>query len=160
MLCRRVGILNNHILRLLQNSNPTILNSSLIRRLEDVLSWLFVEGKRDATTVDINAIALLKQAIRSSPGRNTGTTSPESICGNSTGGCCEAGKHVDIVMDDEVLHKLVSMVEKNDLFEELMIAVVDTELNLTEFDSEQLMQEDLDIFHASFELHLHFLHID
>ncbi|GJT62225.1 hypothetical protein Tco_1005758 [Tanacetum coccineum] len=66
------------------------------------------KGKRDATTVDINA-----------------------------------GKHVDIVVDDEVLHKLVSMVEKNDLFEELIIAVVDTELNLTEFDSEQPMQEDL-----------------
>nr|GFB67252.1 hypothetical protein [Tanacetum cinerariifolium] len=40
-----------------------------------------------------------------------------------------------IVMDDEVLHKLLSMVKKNELFEELMIAVVDTEENLTEFDS-------------------------
>ncbi|GJR94698.1 hypothetical protein Tco_0266872 [Tanacetum coccineum] len=35
--------------------------------LEDVLSWLLVEGKCDATTVDINAIALLRQAIGSSP---------------------------------------------------------------------------------------------
>ncbi|GKC84331.1 hypothetical protein Tco_1140048 [Tanacetum coccineum] len=89
--------------------------------LEDVLSLLLVEGKRDATTVDINAIALLRQAIGSSP---------------------------------------VSMVEKNELFEDLMIAIVDTELNLTEFDSEQPMQEDLDIFHASFKLHLHAPHVD
>nr|GEW68734.1 hypothetical protein [Tanacetum cinerariifolium] len=51
------------------------------------------------------------------------------------------------------------MVEKNDLFEELMIAIVDTDLNLTEFNSEQPMQEDLDIFHASFELHFHVLHV-
>ncbi|GKE54485.1 hypothetical protein Tco_1489641, partial [Tanacetum coccineum] len=35
-------------------------------------------GKRDATTVDINAIALLRQAIGSSPGRNTRTARPES----------------------------------------------------------------------------------
>nr|GFA98845.1 hypothetical protein [Tanacetum cinerariifolium]GFA98848.1 hypothetical protein [Tanacetum cinerariifolium] len=69
-------------------------------------------------------------------------------------------KHVDIVVDDEMLYKLVSMVEKNDLFEELMIAIVDTELNLTGFDSEQPMQEDLDIFHASFKIHLHVLHVD
>ncbi|GKA51013.1 hypothetical protein Tco_0744209 [Tanacetum coccineum] len=43
--------------------------------------------------------------------------------------------HVGIVVDDEVLHKLVGKVEKNELFEELMIVVVDTEQNLTEFDS-------------------------
>nr|GEY07950.1 hypothetical protein [Tanacetum cinerariifolium] len=94
-----------------------------------------IEGnteKRDATTAEINAIALLRQAIGSSHGRNIGT----------------------------VLHKLVSMVKKNDLCDELMITVVDTELNVTEFDSEQPMQEDLDIFHASFELHLHALHVD
>nr|GEZ11848.1 zinc finger, CCHC-type [Tanacetum cinerariifolium] len=58
-------------------------------QLEDVLSWLLVEGKHDATTVDINAMDLLRQAIRSSPGKHNGTASPESICGNSTGGCCE-----------------------------------------------------------------------
>ncbi|GKG47338.1 hypothetical protein Tco_0504535, partial [Tanacetum coccineum] len=45
-----------------------------------------------------------------------------------------AGKYVDIVMDEEVLHKLVTMVEKNELIDELMIAVVDTESNLTKFD--------------------------
>ncbi|GJS63363.1 putative reverse transcriptase domain-containing protein [Tanacetum coccineum] len=43
------------------------------------------------------------------------------------------GKHVDIVVDDEVVHKLVSMVEKNELINELMIAVMDTKHNLTEF---------------------------
>nr|GEY86863.1 hypothetical protein [Tanacetum cinerariifolium] len=79
--------------------------------------------KRDAITVDINAIALFRRANGSSPGRNDGTTSLES------------GIHVGMVMDDEVLHKLVSMVEKNELVEEVMIAVVDTEQNLSEFDS-------------------------
>ncbi|GJR38309.1 hypothetical protein Tco_1213993 [Tanacetum coccineum] len=38
-----------------------------------------------------------------------------------------SGMDVGIVVDDEVLHKLVSMVEKNELVEELMIAIVDTE---------------------------------
>ncbi|GJQ94689.1 hypothetical protein Tco_0005828 [Tanacetum coccineum] len=57
--------------------------------LEDVLSWLLVEGKRDAITVDINAISLFRQAIVSSPGRNDGTASPESSRGSSACGCCE-----------------------------------------------------------------------
>ncbi|GKF76904.1 hypothetical protein Tco_0229374, partial [Tanacetum coccineum] len=48
--------------------------------------------KQDATTVDINAIALLRQVIGSSLGRNTGTRSPESICGDSTSGCYEIGR--------------------------------------------------------------------
>ncbi|GKD07548.1 hypothetical protein Tco_1187233, partial [Tanacetum coccineum] len=61
--------------------------------------------------------------IGSSPGRNDGTASPES------------GMDVGIIVDDEMLHKLISMIEKNELFEELMIIVVDTEQNLTEFDS-------------------------
>nr|GEV59376.1 hypothetical protein [Tanacetum cinerariifolium] len=82
----------------------------------------------DATTVDINAIALLRQAIRSSPRRNIGTTSLELIVKTKL----VAGKHVDIVVDDKVLHKLVSMVENNDLFKELMIVVMDTELNLAD----------------------------
>ncbi|GKE65019.1 hypothetical protein Tco_1519180, partial [Tanacetum coccineum] len=41
---------------------------------------------------------------------------------------------VGIVVDDEVLHKMISMVEKNECVEELMIAIVDTEQNVTEFD--------------------------
>ncbi|GJY11394.1 hypothetical protein Tco_0379579 [Tanacetum coccineum] len=89
-------------------------------------SWLLVEGKRNAITADINAIALFRQAIGSSPGRNDGTTSPESIVSEIL---------VGMVMDDEVLHKLVSIIEKNELFEELMIVVVDTEQVLIEFDS-------------------------
>nr|GEU80603.1 retrovirus-related Pol polyprotein from transposon TNT 1-94 [Tanacetum cinerariifolium] len=52
-------------------------------------------GKRNAITVDINTIALLRQTTRSSPGRNDGTTKPESEM------------DVDIVVDDEVLHKLI-----------------------------------------------------
>ncbi|GJY82743.1 hypothetical protein Tco_0496119 [Tanacetum coccineum] len=90
--------------------------------LEDVLSWLLVEGKRNAIIIDINAIALFRQAIGSSPGRNDGTTSPES------------GMDVGIVVDDETLHKMISMVEKNEFVEELMIAVMDTKQNVTEFD--------------------------
>ncbi|GJZ40954.1 hypothetical protein Tco_0587840 [Tanacetum coccineum] len=39
------------------------------------------------------------------------------------------------------------MVEKNELVKELMIAIVDTEQNVTKFDGEQHMQEDPDIFH-------------
>ncbi|GJW94109.1 hypothetical protein Tco_0173781, partial [Tanacetum coccineum] len=77
--------------------------------------------KRDAMIVDINAIALFIQVIGSSPGRNDGTTIVSKI--------------LVMVVDDDVLLKLVSMVEKNELFEELMIAVMDTEQNLTEFDS-------------------------
>ncbi|GKF21469.1 hypothetical protein Tco_0070107, partial [Tanacetum coccineum] len=46
-----------------------------------------------------------------------------------------SGMHVGIVVDDEVLYKLVSMVEKNELVKELMIIVVDIKQNLTEFDS-------------------------
>ncbi|GJR98213.1 hypothetical protein Tco_0270387 [Tanacetum coccineum] len=38
-----------------------------------------------------------------------------------------SGMDVGIVVNDKVLHKLVSMVENNELVEELMIAVVDTE---------------------------------
>nr|GFA32638.1 hypothetical protein [Tanacetum cinerariifolium] len=42
---------------------------------------------------------------------------------------------VEIVVDDELLHKLVSIVEKNELVEELLIDVVDTEQNVTEFNA-------------------------
>ncbi|GJS46042.1 hypothetical protein Tco_0596163 [Tanacetum coccineum] len=83
-------------------------------RLEDVLSWLLVEGKHNAIKVDINAISLFRQAIGSSP--------------------VGFGMDVGIVVDDEVLHKLISIVEKTKLIEELMIVVLDTELNVTEFD--------------------------
>nr|GFC28672.1 hypothetical protein [Tanacetum cinerariifolium] len=63
-------------------------------RLEDVLSWLLVKGKRDATTVEINAISLLRQETGSSPGRNTGTAKLESSWGNSACGCDEIGGNV------------------------------------------------------------------
>ncbi|GJY54738.1 hypothetical protein Tco_0446402 [Tanacetum coccineum] len=84
--------------------------------LENVLSWLLAEGKRDAIIVNINVIALFKQGIGSSPARNVGTTSPEMDVG--------------MIVDDEVLHKMISMVEKNNFVEELMIVVVDTEQNV------------------------------
>nr|GFA71140.1 hypothetical protein [Tanacetum cinerariifolium] len=83
--------------------------------LEDVLSWLLVEGKRNAITVDINAITLFRQAIGSSPGRNDGTASPKSSWET----------HLVVVVN------LEGMVEKNELIEELMIVVVDTKLMLS-----------------------------
>ncbi|GKA32633.1 hypothetical protein Tco_0719000 [Tanacetum coccineum] len=83
------------------------------------------ESKCGAITVDINDIALFRQAIGSSPSRNDGTASPETI---------GSGMDVGVIVDDEVLHKLISMVEKNELVEELMIAVVDNEYNVTKFD--------------------------
>ncbi|GJY05940.1 hypothetical protein Tco_0371880 [Tanacetum coccineum] len=86
-------------------------------RLEDVLSWLLVEGNHDAIIVDINAIALFRQAIRSSPDEMM-NRSHESIVSEIL---------VGMVVDDEVLHKLVSMVEKDELLEELMITIVDIE---------------------------------
>ncbi|GJT33189.1 hypothetical protein Tco_0923608 [Tanacetum coccineum] len=66
-----------------------------------------------------------------------------------------SGMDVDNVVDDELLHKLVRIVKKNELVDELMTAIVDTEQNVTEFDGKQPMQEDLDIFHAVVVLHLH-----
>ncbi|GJU86243.1 hypothetical protein Tco_1293789 [Tanacetum coccineum] len=63
-------------------------------------------------------------------------------------------------MDDVFLYNLVSMVEKNKLVEELMITVMDTKQSLL---SDSLysnkLHEDLDIFHASFMLHLHVPHV-
>nr|GEU49054.1 hypothetical protein [Tanacetum cinerariifolium] len=43
--------------------------------------------KRDAIKVDINDIALFRQAIRSSPGRNDGTTNLESSWETLSCGC-------------------------------------------------------------------------
>ncbi|GJY46225.1 hypothetical protein Tco_0435288 [Tanacetum coccineum] len=49
--------------------------------------------------------------------------------------CVGSRMHVGIFMDDEVLHKLVSMVETTELVEKLLIAIMDTEQTLIEFDS-------------------------
>ncbi|GJZ84311.1 hypothetical protein Tco_0649650 [Tanacetum coccineum] len=57
-------------------------------RLEDVLSWLLVVGKRDVIAVVKNAIALFKLVI-GSPGKNDETARPESSWGNSSCGCCD-----------------------------------------------------------------------
>ncbi|GKG43119.1 hypothetical protein Tco_0479803, partial [Tanacetum coccineum] len=40
---------------------------------------MLVEGNLEEATAVRKAIALLREAIRSSPGENTGTTKPESI---------------------------------------------------------------------------------
>ncbi|GJW92394.1 retrovirus-related pol polyprotein from transposon TNT 1-94 [Tanacetum coccineum] len=109
------GVVIDHLVWSMWNNK----NFQGVLRLEDVLSWLLVEGKRDVITVDIHAIALFIQAIGSSPSKNDGTTIRESSWGNAACGCCEIGG---------VLHKLVSMVEKDELFE-------DTKHNLPHFDS-------------------------
>nr|GEZ87725.1 hypothetical protein [Tanacetum cinerariifolium] len=62
----------------LLKSNPTILNGSLVLGLEDVLSWLLVEGKHDTIIVHIKAIDLFEQAIGSSHGQNIKIASLES----------------------------------------------------------------------------------
>ncbi|GKA12555.1 retrovirus-related pol polyprotein from transposon TNT 1-94 [Tanacetum coccineum] len=90
--------------------------------LEDVLSWLLVEGKRDAITVDMNAIALLRQAIGSSPGRNDGIARPES------------GKYFGIFVNDEVLHKVVTVMKESTFVDKVVKAIVDTEEDCIEND--------------------------
>ncbi|GJY36112.1 hypothetical protein Tco_0421490 [Tanacetum coccineum] len=68
--------------------------------LEDVLSWLLVEGKRDVIAVVRNAIALFKLVIGSSPGRNDGTARPESSWGNLVCGCCDIGDEYKLCVTD------------------------------------------------------------
>ncbi|GJX98012.1 hypothetical protein Tco_0355031 [Tanacetum coccineum] len=92
-------------------------------RLEDVLSWLLVEGKHNEIIIDINAIALFRQAIGSSPGRNDGTTILSLVVESMLVVVVNLeGYHIDF-------EKLM-----NEFVEELMIAVVDTKQNVTEFD--------------------------
>nr|GEV53214.1 hypothetical protein [Tanacetum cinerariifolium] len=59
-----------------------------------------------------------------------------------------------------VVVNLEGMVEKNELVEELMITVMDTKQNLIEFDSYKPIQVDLNIFHATYMLHLHVPRVD
>ncbi|GJU71661.1 hypothetical protein Tco_1263066 [Tanacetum coccineum] len=70
-----------------------VINSSRILAwflgLEEVLSLLLVEGNLKEATVVRKAIALLRQAIRSSPGENTGTTKLESTRGDPVIGYVE-----------------------------------------------------------------------
>ncbi|GKB30781.1 hypothetical protein Tco_0870182 [Tanacetum coccineum] len=87
-------------------------------RLEDVLSCLLVDRKHDAITVYINAIALLRQAIRSSPGRNDGTST----------------MYFAIVVDDEVLHRFMTVVKDSTFVDQVVKAVVDTKEDCTDND--------------------------
>ncbi|GJR68910.1 hypothetical protein Tco_0014975 [Tanacetum coccineum] len=64
------------------------------------LSWLLVEGKCDAITVDKNAVTLLRHAIGSSP---------------------------DTIVDDAVLDKTVIVIEDCKSVEKLLTTIVDTE---------------------------------
>ncbi|GKC02414.1 hypothetical protein Tco_0994024 [Tanacetum coccineum] len=74
------------------SSSKTTPDSSLplppLPELDEVLSWLLVGGYLDANVMLMKAIALLRLAIRSSPGRNDGTARPKSSCGNTSYGCC------------------------------------------------------------------------
>ncbi|GJR38885.1 hypothetical protein Tco_1214569 [Tanacetum coccineum] len=83
-------------------------------RLEDALSWLLIEGKRDAITVDINAIALFRQSIGSSP--------------------IGSRMHFDIVVDDELLHMVMNVVNESIFVDQVVKDFVDTEEDCTEND--------------------------
>nr|GEX79971.1 integrase, catalytic region, zinc finger, CCHC-type, peptidase aspartic, catalytic [Tanacetum cinerariifolium] len=63
---------------------------------EEVLSWLLVEGNLEEATASKKAIALLRQAIGSSPRENTGTTKPESTRGDSVIGCDKVVSSADL----------------------------------------------------------------
>ncbi|GKD33921.1 hypothetical protein Tco_1249430 [Tanacetum coccineum] len=128
--------------------------------LEDVLSWLLVKGKRDAITVDINAIVLFRQAIGSSPGINDGTARPESI---------GSVMHFGISVDDEVLQRVETLLKESTFADQVVTTVVDTEEDCTENDgwsgkmvcdySLQPRQVDPDIVHASHGLQEHVLRV-
>ncbi|GKB41221.1 hypothetical protein Tco_0886163 [Tanacetum coccineum] len=54
---------------------------------EPILSWLLVGGYLEENVVLMKVIALFRLAIGSSEGKNDGTTSPESSCGNDACDC-------------------------------------------------------------------------
>nr|GEX31430.1 hypothetical protein [Tanacetum cinerariifolium]GEX33076.1 hypothetical protein [Tanacetum cinerariifolium] len=105
-------------------------------RLKDILSRLLVKGKRNAITFDINAIALFRQAIGSSPARNDGTARPESSWGNSA-------------CDDEVLHRVMIMLKESTFINQVVTVVVDTDEDYIENDGGS---EVVDIFNHGWDV--------
>ncbi|GJS85252.1 hypothetical protein Tco_0751793 [Tanacetum coccineum] len=87
--------------------------------LEDVLSWLLVEGKCDTITVYMNSISLLRESIRSSLGRNDGTFVELMVVGELL--------ETYIVGKEKVLHKTVNVIEKNTDVEKLVMIIADSE---------------------------------
>ncbi|GJY23631.1 hypothetical protein Tco_0397289 [Tanacetum coccineum] len=103
--------------------------------LDEVLSWLLVGGYREANVVLMNVITLFRLATGSSEGRNDGTTSSESSCGN----------------------------EVNSIVEQLVKVVDDTEIDCCNLEEScmcwQPMQEDQETFASLDELHVHVPHV-
>ncbi|GJV87612.1 hypothetical protein Tco_1531550 [Tanacetum coccineum] len=65
------------------------------------------------------------QVIGSSPGRNDGIARPESV---------EVGTHFGIVVYDEVLHRVVTVVKESTFADQVVKAIIDTEEDYTEND--------------------------
>ncbi|GKF66930.1 hypothetical protein Tco_0193447 [Tanacetum coccineum] len=76
---------------------------------EDVRSWLLVEGKCDAITVYMNAIALFRQAIGSSPEGNDMFSEELMMLDNYF----KFGKFFCIVANDELLHRVMTVVKES-----------------------------------------------
>nr|GEV96349.1 xylulose kinase-1 [Tanacetum cinerariifolium] len=117
--------------------------------LEDVLSWLLVIAKRDVIMMDKNDIALFRLAIGSSPGRNDGTARLESSWETQLVAAMKLQKidkqfveqmvvrellEADTVSNEKVLHKIMNVVERDNIVEQLVITVIDSEYDYTKVD--------------------------
>ncbi|GJU35864.1 hypothetical protein Tco_1184218 [Tanacetum coccineum] len=87
--------------------------------LEDVLSWLLVAGNYDVIAMVRNAISLFKLEIDN---HFVELTVVEKLL------------EADIVGNEKMLYKIVNVVEKDNIVEQLVITVVDTEYDCTEVD--------------------------
>nr|GEU51335.1 ribonuclease H-like domain-containing protein [Tanacetum cinerariifolium] len=105
--------------------------------------------KHDVIVMDRNAIALFRLAIRSSPGRNDGTARLESRGETQLVAAVKLQKidkhfveqmvvrellEADIVGNEKVLHKIMNVVERDNIVEQLVITVIDSEYDCTKFD--------------------------
>nr|GEV20101.1 hypothetical protein [Tanacetum cinerariifolium] len=81
----------------------------IANQFEEVLSLLLGEGNlKEATTIR-KAIALMRQAIRSSPEENTGTTKLESMRGDSIIGCVVSNVDWDELIYIEMVKTIVEV---------------------------------------------------
>ncbi|GJS73136.1 hypothetical protein Tco_0705977 [Tanacetum coccineum] len=95
---------------------PNFTKTSMTRRLNTPYPEAFIRR------IERRLMNILL-AIGSSPGRNDGTARPVLSWENSA-----------FVVDDKVLHKIVDVVEKSRIVEQLVKAVADNEKNCIEID--------------------------
>nr|GEV76588.1 hypothetical protein [Tanacetum cinerariifolium] len=101
--------------------------------LEDVLSWLLVEGKRDAITVDMNGIALLRETQLVVVVKLEGNDMNfEELMGLDNR--FKFGKHFGIVVNDEVLHRVVTVVKESTFVDQVVKVIIDTKEDCTKSD--------------------------